>query len=143
MDQSQYLDYKRRIDNGELIVRISTADRADGTMLYGYTYGVNDSVATVHVYVKDGELHHIRYYRDDEILIHDHGEDLPVRDLLQGIKRVYPESCDHQFCLDLMRMGEVAATTTFNPERYEKVKGRLFHGLLHDDFSKDLENKPS
>jgi len=46
-------------------------------------------------------------------------------------KRVYPESCDFEFCKLLQQHGVVIPFTTWSPERYEQVKDKLFHGEIY------------
>jgi hypothetical protein len=103
------------------------------TLLYGYTVDRE----TIHVYQKDLEIHHLRYsgYTDqEEILLHEYGEELPASKLLINHKKFYPESCDFLFVNKIRMIGFMPSLTTFSDERYEKVKHRVFHGKTIEDF---------
>lgn len=74
-------------------------DKSDRTLLYGYTC----MRRTWHVYLKDKEIHIVKYR-------HDYERDIPM-DLVEiepkcnedyiPDKRLYPSACDFEFCMML------------------------------------------
>jgi hypothetical protein len=113
---------------------ISGEGHPEGTLLYGYTLAISDTCYTVHVYMKDEGLHHIRYTSDNEVVLYENGRELPVKSLVKDIKRFYPESCDFDFCMEVLKLGEWPTVTTFDPERFERVKEKIYHGKTAEDF---------
>lgn len=78
----------------------------DRTLLYGYTC----ERETFHVYLKNNEFHRVIYHDITdmrELKIEYNGEFIPD-------KRLYPESCDYEFCCLLKERGIELPFTWFN-----------------------------
>jgi len=85
---------------------------ADRTLLYGYTCERN----TWHVYMKDAIIHKVIYRYDAdpvEYEVNDNYDFIPD-------KRLYPETCDYQFCKILHRLGHELPFTNWDDEREVK-----------------------
>jgi hypothetical protein len=102
-------------------VPISAADlinKADRTLLYGYTC----DRSTWHVYLKNGEIHTLRYISvksTREILVTSNKDYIPD-------KRLYPERCDFEFCSFLKNLGYSLPFTTWTEMAAEQQEA--FYG---------------
>lgn len=95
--------------------------KRDRTLLYGYTCDRR----TFHVYIKDIKIHVITYHVN-----YQDGIDSPKTEKIKEIevtdnqdfipdKRLYPETCDYEFCKRLQNMGYELPFTTWNDDRPE------------------------
>lgn len=98
---------------------------ADRTLLFGYTAD-RDSW---HVYLKDRQIHRVRYTHRNVVLGHDAQEVWDVVRLVPE-KRVYPESTDAAFAQMLKRRGVDVPYLPFDEGRYQKVQHMTFHGMI-------------
>lgn len=124
-DQLEHLNNTKK-----KVTSVSALDGTTKTLLYGYTTDRD----THHVYQEAGELHLLVYNRDQQLLDHRHGHDLPI-DGITPNKRLYPESCDFDFCLQLKELGVNLPFTNYDPERAEKLADRELHGSTAHDFN--------
>lgn len=103
----------------------------DRTLVYGYEVGTH---ITVHVYLKDGEIHRLRYNAGHpgspiEVIDHIHGESLPAIELRPS-KRAYPERTDAEFATLMIMADERLTFTKFDDERWAATTGLAFHGSI-------------
>lgn len=96
--------------------------RGDRTLLYGYDCDRN----TYHVYLKD-DLVHLAVYKYGDATVSAITEFEQLRDLVPN-KRLYPESCDYEFCKFLKEAGVYLSFTTHNSKRTPAQ----FYGRLAD-----------
>ncbi|MFB5759054.1 hypothetical protein [Paenibacillus medicaginis] len=87
------------------------------TLLYGYT----SERDTWHVYLKDNEIHTIRYKDNSCITMLVDCNSHYVPD-----KRLYPERCDYEFCLLLKKNRVNLPFTTWT----EDVEERDYYGMV-------------
>lgn len=125
MEQHE-LDYLNRSDE---VAEVGAMDNTTKTLLYGY----NTDRETYHLYQEYGELH-LLVYSGKQLMDHKHGRTLPVDKLVPN-KRLYPESCNFDFCLQLKKLGVHLPFTNYNPERAEKLADRELHGSTAHDFN--------
>lgn len=112
MNKEQY----EKLDNvSEETIRIIVAsdlrDMSDRTLLYGYTCDRD----TWHVYIQKNHIYTVIYKHDDEpceFSIGDNTHYVPN-------KRLYPETCDYEFCKLLKEKGVYLPFTTWQ-DRPEK-----------------------
>lgn len=101
----------------ELINTKDLLNAKDRTLLYGYTC----TRETFHVYLKNNEIHTVIYNNDysgdctkpkdmRELAIKSNYDYVPD-------KRLYPETCDYEFCNLLKERGIRLPFTGFNEER--------------------------
>lgn len=102
-------------------------DTSDRTLLYGYTCDRD----TFHVYVKDLKIHAVTYrtdYENDapnfmtEISVNSNDDYIPN-------KRLYPETCDYEFCEKLKKLGYDLPFTIWSDGRPEAQ----FYGFTLED----------
>lgn len=93
-------------------------DKSDRTLLYGYTC----SRSTFHVYMKNQEIHTLIYKRGLDNKPVDLRERTVTcnREYLPD-KRLYPETCDYEFCKLLKDAGYNLPFTCWDNEREEDV----------------------
>lgn len=109
---------------GILFSASSLTSKSDRTLAYGYTI----ERETFHVYLMNGIIHRVIYNSDKELLAHRSGRSLPVK-LLVPNKRLYPETCDLNFC-ELIHpyFEDGLPLTTYNSNRPVSEDG--FYGDL-------------
>jgi len=84
-----------------------------GTLLWGYT----PERYSHHVYVFKNTLHLYVYESQvTPVLIRYESGDIVLKDIVP-VKRLYPEACNYEFCLQLKRLGLYLPFTTFNEDR--------------------------
>ncbi len=111
MDYKQYEELK----NLERKLTISARDLNDlspRTLLYGFTC----ERYTHHVYIKDEQVHLLVYSTTNtgnHTIIYRNGE-IDISSLIPD-KRLYPESCELEFCKQLKMLGYYLPFTTFDP----------------------------
>lgn len=146
MNQEQYKQFQAAPHQTNLLGIDDLANRAPRTLIFGYTFD-RDSF---HVYIgADGLIHVLRYSTlasSDEsdngqprflILSHSAGETGGVKDNAHFVpsKRVYPESCDYEFCQVLSRYSVNIPFTTFTEDadshRLAKFDGYAGYTFAH------------
>jgi hypothetical protein len=108
-------------------------DRTPRTLLYGYTAERH----TWHVYLdEDGQIHRVMYDHDDEVLMHTSGPTGYCSENVHYIpnKRLYPESCDFEFCQLLTKTGERLPFTTFDAA-YDERRRAANYGFAGRTFA--------
>lgn len=126
------LEEYENLTSEEQNVKIHFFNQTSRTLLYGYTCSRN----TFHVYL-DEEGCVIKYiygYKDVPIR-HEKYEVLTNDDLYKLVpdKRVYPESTDYEFLQILLKNQVYVPFTTYDSERYTRVKNEQYHGKLFYD----------
>lgn len=128
MNKQEYSTIQEKQNpNSDLIKGSELKNQESRTLIYGYDLDRN----TFHVYLKNGEIMTVMYDFDGEVT--------PVRvDGNFGFvpsKRVYPESCDYEFCMLLRARGVEIPYTTFNENRLNKFtsSGHDFWGEVYDE----------
>lgn len=131
MNQEQYTQFQAAPYQPKLLGIHDLANRRPRTLIFGYTVDRN----TFHVYLGAHDLIHVLIYSElwapedsNEnqprflILSHTAGENGGVTDNSQFTpsKRIYPESCDLEFCQVLRRYGVSLPFTTFTEDSNEK-----------------------
>ncbi len=116
-------------DNKKDILTVSDlSDARNRTLLYGYTY--NDK--TFHVYVKRNKIFTVVYNEEfindtvrpkqmQQVVITSNNDYIP--------KRLYPETCDYEFCKLLKDRNIILPFTNYNNERCIKD----FYGFTLDN----------
>lgn len=88
-------------------------DRRSRTLIYGYDCDRN----TFHLYLEDEVFHAVVYDHKNTLLSHTGGTTIPVSATVPN-KRVYPETCDYEFCkLIEPRLDNSIPFTTYNAKR--------------------------
>lgn len=122
MDKLEYemLESIERKEEEIICVEDLKPNLKDRTLLYGYTC----ERETFHVYLKDEEIHVVAYYNDyssdkvkpkniREIVVKTNNEFVPD-------KRLYPETCDYDFCKLLKLKNINLPFTSWNDNRDKK-----------------------
>jgi hypothetical protein len=94
------------------------------TLLYGYDFDRN----TYHVYLKAGLIHLFIYQYDGTVIKYEKAEVFPGLELIPP-KRIYPETCDLEFCTVLKEKGLNMSFTTFDENRAKAT----FYGKLMEE----------
>ncbi len=108
------------------------ADKTPRTLVYGYTV----ERSTFHVYL-DGGVHLVVY--DHVGLLLRHVSEFEGLALAQCVpdKRVYPEACDHEFCVLLKKAGVNVPFTTWSDDRVPQP----FHGKRRGELTSSYSPK--
>jgi hypothetical protein len=115
MNKEEYESFlQKEKEHREIIINHEfLRNKTDRTLLYGYTLDRD----TWHVYIKNLEIHTVIYgYQQTpkEVVIKSNQDFVPD-------KRLYPETCDYEFCAILKRIGiENLPFTAFNDLREPK-----------------------
>lgn len=99
---------------------------SDRTLIYG-----NDYRGVFHFYLKNGTFNCV-ICNSNGIFPEDSffgAIDLSLA-LCIPSKSCYPESCDYEFVKLLKNKGYELCMLGFNDERYNKVRGNIYHGLV-------------
>jgi hypothetical protein len=111
--------------SGSFISVDELIDKSDRTLLYGYTC----ERLTWHVYLEDGVIHKVVYRSSGGDCEHSYyGEGFKVWELIPD-KRLYPETCDFEFCSLLRGKGVDLLFTNFNEDRGESQ----YYGWVVED----------
>ena len=104
-------------------------DTTDRTLLYGYTCDRD----TFHVYIKNIKIHAVTYRTDYENNAPNFMEEIQVvkNDDYIPNKRLYPETCDYEFCEKLKKLGYDLPFTIWSDGRPEAQ----FYGFTLEDKS--------
>ena len=113
--------------NASLIKAEDLSDTTDRTLLYGYTCNRD----TFHVYIKDAKIHAVIYKIDFENNAPNFMQEIVVKtnDDYVPDKRLYPESCDYEFCEKLKGLGCHLPFTTWTGNETKKQ----FRGFVLED----------
>lgn len=124
------LEFLNSVDKANELIGVSDLlNNKNRTLLYGYTC----SRETFHVYLKNNEIHTVMYNNDysgnytkpkdmRELAIKSNYDYVPD-------KRLYPETCDYEFCKLLKEKGINLPFTGFNEER----STQNFYGFTLED----------
>jgi hypothetical protein len=118
-------------------------DKSNRTLIYGY----NCDRDTFHAFIYNGKMYSCYYkystymkedYIINEISVIPKTEQCSFKELFNKYhsvpnKRVYPESCDEEFCNLLMRKDIEIPFTTFDEKRAEMLKGKKYHGMIPEE----------
>lgn len=97
------------------------------TLIYGY----NIERETFHVFLDERGYIRIYYYDHNNKILSNYNEiDEYSNFHYVPNKRVYPESCDFEFCTLLCQHGVDIPFTAFDSIRYDKVRNLNFHGEI-------------
>lgn len=114
MNKEQYEKLKMVEKEKEIILTAENlTDKSDRTLLYGYT---TDGTSW-HVYIQNNQIHAI-YYDINKV-----PNDLIIesnRDFVPN-KRLYPETCDFEFCKLLKEKDVYLPFTVWDEKREEKI----------------------
>lgn len=102
-------------------------NKSDRTLLYGYTCDRD----TFHVYIKDMKIHAVTYrtdYENNAIIFMEEIQIAKNDDYIPN-KRLYPETCDFEFCEKLKKLGCRLPFTTWSDGRSEAQ----FYGFTLED----------
>jgi hypothetical protein len=102
-------------------------DLSDRTLVYGYDI----DRYTYHLYLKDCTFHIVIYKLDDKVS-HVESDSLPIVKCIPN-KRVYPECCDYEFSVLLLKNSVELPYTHYNNKR-DDLK---FHGKLNEELKDD------
>jgi len=103
----------------------SFIDKSPRTIIYGYDFNRN----THHVYIDNKVLHLYIYDANHNTIEYRNGTFDTIQDLIP-IKRAYPESTDLEFLKILKQFDCNGNFTTYNEDRYERIKDKQFHGEI-------------
>lgn len=116
------------LSNSNEVATVTAVDNTVKTLLYGYTTERD----THHVYQKNGVLHFVVYNGKHKLVDHRYGRELSIDGIVPN-KRLYPESCDFDFCLRLKRLGVDLPFSTYGQVRAMQLAGTHLHGLTIDE----------
>lgn len=138
LEFKQLNDERRRT---KLIRELSLENRTPRTLIYGYTYDRK----TFHVYLTDaGEVVRVIYDADGLLISAKNSlsENFPLSECVPD-KRLYPGSCDFEFCSKLMSAGCSLSFTMWSEPPDRSVIGfkleQLISALSPDDFKVTTE----
>ncbi len=109
--------------NNDIILIDDFSNISARTLMYGYTLD-ND---TIHLYLKDGKF--IKTQGDKIDQQYHINDTINIQSVMPS-KRVYPESMDEEFFKLLLQRDISIPFTSYNTERYEKLKNLTFHGYI-------------
>lgn len=116
MNKKEY-DKLIELKSGQIpVVQIfNLNNKADRTLLYGYTCDKD----TFHVYIKNMKIHIITYTTDFRNNKPDFIKEILIKSNNDYIlnKRLYPETCDYEFCEILKQIGYNLPFTLWNYDR--------------------------
>jgi len=133
MNKEQYEQFQNEDADLHVVSLDDLADKNPRTLLYGYDV----DRSTFHVYIDpvDGDIHVLKYVTTgpiaaEQVLVLKHTNGISggvsSNDDFVPSKRLYPESCDMEFCQLLRRQGVSLPFTTFSdsgPARLERHGG--------------------
>lgn len=127
LKELEFLENVDKID--ELINEKDLLNTKGRTLLYGYTC----TRETFHVYLKNNEIHTVIYntdYSGDYTKPKDMQE-LTIKSNYDYVpdKRLYPETCDYEFCKLLKERNVGLPFTGYNEER----PFRIYYGFTLED----------
>jgi hypothetical protein len=143
MNQQEYEQLRTNTVERKVLGLVDLVNRTPRTLIYGYNIDRED----FHVYIGADNLIHILLYSERDgakegepkyyELHHRFGECGGAEENTDFVpsKRVYPESCDYEFCQVLKRYGVNIPFTTFTEGADERRKAECkgYAGLTHED----------
>lgn len=116
MNHAQFEKLQNDITPQAKVLVTELTNLEDRTLLWGYTSDRN----SFHVYLKDGILNKVIYNFDRHLLRHEEGVDLNIEGITPD-KRIYPSSCDFEFCTLLRSKDVYLPFTTFSEEKIQET----------------------
>ena len=112
------LEFLKNINKiNELITAKDLLNTKDRTLLYGYMC----TRETFHVYLKNNEIHTVIYSRDysENSIKPKNMREISIKSNANYIpdKRLYPETCDYEFCVLLKERDIYLPFTTYDEKR--------------------------
>lgn len=109
------------------------SNKKDRTLLYGYTCNRD----TFHVYIHKGVLHKIIYNSSSSIpKLHESGSELLLENIVPD-KRLYPSSCDYEFCVLLTEAGVYLPFTSWefncSSVKFDNKQGGSYFGKIVEE----------
>jgi|ERR1035437_8890995 hypothetical protein len=113
MNRETFEEFQKLVEQPEQSINITQFlfDKNDRTLLYGYT----TDRYSFHVYIEDGEIVKHIYNTIQTLFVCRRAAH--ILSTLVPNKRVYPETCDADFCYLLRSHGIRIPFTTFNDDR--------------------------
>jgi len=141
MTQAEY-DMLKESQVNQVFTLSDLKNQTPRTLLYGYTCDRD----TWHVYIKDGQIM-ILVFKGYEgspngqsllktIIVDEENQRITANQDFVPNKRLYPESCDFEFCMMLYMAGVDLPFTTWDEKRAEALAGKPFQGLTLEDIQK-------
>lgn len=131
MNEEEMIALREFSEDDTIISIDELTDKSERTLLYGYNY----DKGTWHVYLKNDEIHvfvyerHYNFNSSDDIETMYHVEGREINITKHGIipnKRLYPETCDFEFCKLLKKKGIDLPFTTFQEREPKQYYGELY-----------------
>lgn len=126
MDKNQYHQLRGRAP--ETLAQVTAAclkDQTPRTLLYGYTC----ERLTWHIYLADNAIHKVVYDHNNTIVEYkDEKDGISWAECVPD-KRLYPETCDFDFCVELDKQNISLPFTRWNDER----EVLTFYGRVVDE----------
>jgi hypothetical protein len=130
MNKEEFIDLKNTPITFRMVAA-SDIKGSDRTLAYGYTC----DRYTWHAYLQSDLIHVLVYSesigKPDRIIEYAGHNRWTPKDLIPD-KRIYPESMDKEFAYILLDRGVDVPYTTFDVDRYQRVKNLRFHGAILD-----------
>jgi len=127
MNLEDFEQFKNIRVHSNVINVLDLRDLSDRTLIYGYDI----DRYTYHLYLKDCAFHKVIYKLDD-MVSHVESDSLPIVECIPD-KRVYPECCDYEFSVLLLKNGIEIPYTNYNDKREQsKLYGKLVEELKAD-----------
>ncbi|KVP75225.1 hypothetical protein WJ96_05570 [Burkholderia ubonensis] len=128
MNKTEFEVLTQEIRHEAQVARASDlADPTPRTLAFGYTC----ERQTFHIYLDVDGIHKVVYNFEGRLLAHKHESDGLLLTECVPDKRLYPETCDFDFCGLLKRRGVNLPFTNWNAEREPKA----YHGKRLDELS--------
>lgn len=121
MNHIQYAQLESNNNFGQMAsdAAATVLDDTTRTLLWGYDTDRNSH----HVYQHEDNIHVVVFGLNDVLISHVYGPGLQPDEVVPN-KRLYPEMCDYDFCLQLSEQGVYLPFTNFSHERnLEDVEG--------------------
>lgn len=125
MNQTQFLSLPKFSSRQTIRVE-ELEDQSDRTLVYGY----DSARSNFHVFLKAGKFYRMVYsnrIEQDKMILG--VDEVSPEDCLPD-KRVYPESCDFEFCTILISRGHRPPFTQWDENRRKKVENTKYHGAI-------------
>lgn len=135
MLQDEYEAYRASKHEDAIVLSVDdVAAGGDRTLIYGYDLERD----TIHVYLKDGEIHYVRSRgasgQRGGVADYQHGKTLPAS-LLSPSKRAYPARTDYVAAQRMAALGCDLCFTTF--EEVELPESG-FYGMVVDPYAQAI-----
>lgn len=128
MTETEFKQFKNLKVSAKTVNVLDLRDLSDRTLIYGYDI----DKYTYHLYLKDCVFHIVLYNSEGYNVLHKERAILPIVECIPD-KRVYPECCDYEFSVLLLKNGIEIPYTNFNDHR-DNLK---FYGKLNEELKYD------